>query len=169
LNHAAVVTVSDSAHSGTRQDVSGPSVKARLEQLGWQVDEVRVVPDEPSQVAALLVEIADHAQVGAIFTTGGTGLGPRDRTPEATRSVIEYEVPGLSECMRAEGRRKTAAAVLSRGISGVRRSTLIVNLPGSPNGAIESLDAIVEVVPHAIRLLRGHTDHVESPKRGALR
>jgi molybdenum cofactor synthesis domain-containing protein len=169
LNRAAVITVSDSAHSGTRHDVSGPAVRARLEQLGWQVDEVRVVPDEPSQVAALLIEIADQAQVGAIFTTGGTGLGPRDRTPEATRSVIEYEVPGLSECMRAEGRRKTTAAILSRGISGVRGSTLIVNLPGSPKGAIESLDAIVEVVPHAIRLLRGQTHHVESPKRGALR
>ena len=169
MNRAAVVTVSDSTHSGTRQDVSGPSIKTRLEQLGWQVDDVRVVPDELAQLAPLLVEIADRAQVGVIFTTGGTGLGPRDRTPEATRSVIEYEVPGLSECMRAEGRKKTPAAILSRGISGVRGTTLIVNLPGSPKGAIESLDAIVEVVPHAIRVLRGHTDHADSPKRWTSR
>jgi molybdenum cofactor synthesis domain-containing protein len=169
LNRAAVITVSDSTYSGTRQDVSGPSVKALLEQLGWEVDDVRVVPDEPAQLAALLIEIADSAQVGAIFTTGGTGLGPRDRTPEATRIVIEYEVPGISECMRADGRRQAPAAVLSRGISGVRGSTLIVNLPGSPKGAIESLNAIVEVVPHAIRLLRGHTDHADRPKRSTPR
>lgn len=169
MNRAAVVTVSDSTYSGTRQDVSGPSVKARLEQLGWEVDDVHVVPDEPAQLAALLTRIADSAQVGAIFTTGGTGLGPRDRTPEATRMVIQYEVPGIAECMRTEGRRATPAAVLSRGISGVRGSTLIVNLPGSPKGAIESLNAIVEVVPHAIHLLRGHTDHADSPKRSAPR
>jgi molybdenum cofactor synthesis domain-containing protein len=167
LNRAAIVTISDSAHSGTREDLSGPAVRARLEQLGWLVDEIRVVPDEPSQIAALLIELADQAQVGAIFTTGGTGLGPRDRTPEATRSVIEYEVPGISECMRADGRQKTPTAILSRGICGVRGTTLIVNLPGSPKGATESLSAIVEVVPHAIQLLRGHTDHAESPKRGA--
>jgi molybdenum cofactor synthesis domain-containing protein len=161
---AHVITISDSAHQGTRHDQSGPAVKARLEQMGWNVTEVRVVPDEPERIAALLVEIADQSQVGAIFTTGGTGIAPRDRTPEATRSVIDYEVPGISECMRAEGRRKTATAVLSRGVAGVRGSTLIVNLPGSPKGAVESLDAIVEVVPHAIKLLRGHSEHAEDSK-----
>jgi molybdopterin adenylyltransferase len=163
---AQVITVSDSVHSGTRHDQSGPAVKARLEQIGWEVTEVRVVPDEPSRIAALLIEIADAGQVAAIFTTGGTGIAPRDRTPEATRTVIDFEVPGISECMRAEGRPKTPTAVLSRGVAGVRRSTLIVNLPGSPKGAIESLDAIVEVVPHAVRLLQGQTEHAEDPKPG---
>jgi len=164
---AAVITVSDSAHAGTRQDVSGPAVKERLERAGWQVDDVRIVPDEAPQVAALLRDIADTAHVCAIFTTGGTGLAPRDRTPEATRSVVEYEVPGLPERMRAAGIEKTPTAILSRGIAGVRNATLIVNLPGSPRGALESLDAIVEVVPHALRILKGYTEHLDAPKRGS--
>lgn len=161
---AHVVTISDSAHGGTRHDQSGPAVKARLEELGWRVTGVRIVPDEPANIAAVLIEIAGAAQASVIFTTGGTGIAARDRTPEATRSVVDFEVPGIPECMRAEGRRKTPTAVLSRGIAGVRGSTLIVNLPGSPKGAIESLNAIVEVVPHAVKLLEGQTEHADSLK-----
>ena len=156
---AAVLTISDSAHAGTRQDRSGPAVRARLEELGWRVEIAEIVPDERAAIAARLAELAGSGRVSAIFTTGGTGLGPRDVTPEATRDVIEREIPGLAEVMRAEGRRSTPMAALSRAVAGTRGTVLIVNLPGSPRGARESLNAIVELAPHVIDLLRGRTEH----------
>jgi molybdenum cofactor synthesis domain-containing protein len=120
---------------------------------------MEAIPDETSEIGARLATLADGGQVSAIFTTGGTGVAPRDVTPEATRSVIDREIPGLGELMRARGRQTTPLAVLSRSLAGTRGRVLIVNLPGSPKGAVESLDAIVELVPHVLELLRGRTEH----------
>lgn len=159
---AAVLTISDSVYAGKREDVSGPAVKSRLEELGWCVAVREVLPDDEEQIAGRLRQLADEGQVAAIFTTGGTGLAARDVTPEATRQVIEREAPGLAEWMRMQGRQSTPLALLSRAVAGTRGRVLIVNLPGSPRGALDSLNAIVDVVPHVLDLLRGHTDHPES-------
>ncbi len=164
MPQTAVLTISDSVYSGRRADLSGPAVRERLEQLGWPVSVCEVLPDEPKLISARLAALADGNQVSAIFTTGGTGVAARDTTPEATRAVIEREIPGLAELMRERGRASTPLAVLSRGIAGTRGKALIVNLPGSPRGAVESLDAIVNVVPHILELLRGVTEHAAVPK-----
>ncbi len=156
---AAVLTISDSAAAGTRQDVSGPAVRERLEQLGWQVSVAEILPDVAAEISRRLADLADDGGISAIFTTGGTGLAPRDVTPEATRAVLHREIPGLCELMRVKGREYTPLAVLSRSIAGTRGKVLIVNLPGSPKGAVQSLDAIVELVPHVLELLRGRTEH----------
>jgi molybdopterin adenylyltransferase len=157
---AAVLTISDSASNGTRADRSGPLVRERLEQLGWNVPVAAIVPDEVVEIGARLSSLADGGQVAVIFTTGGTGLARRDVTPEATRSVIDREIPGFGEVMRASGRESTPLAALSRSLAGTRGNVLIVNLPGSPKAAVESLNAIVELVPHVLELLRGQTEHV---------
>lgn len=157
--NAAVLTISDSVHNGTREDRSGPAVRDRLEKLGWGVSVMEVLPDEPGPIETRLATLADGGQVSAIFTTGGTGVAARDVTPEATRAAIEKEIPGLPELMRARGRKSTPLAALSRAVAGTRGGVLIVNLPGSPRGAVESLDAIVDLVPHVLELLRGNTGH----------
>lgn len=159
MTTAAVLTISDSASQGTRADASGPAVRQRLEQLGWSVAAMEVVPDEAAVIAARIATLADGNQVSAIFTTGGTGLAARDVTPEATRSVIDREIPGIGELMRSEGRKSTPMASLSRGIAGTRGRVLIVNLPGSPSGAVESLDAVIGLAPHILDLLGGNTEH----------
>ena len=158
--NAAVLTISDSASAGKRTDRSGPAVRERLEQVGWNVSVVEIIPDEADEISARLSTLADGGQVSAIFTTGGTGLSPRDVTPEATRAVIGREIPGFGEVMRAKGRESTPLAALSRSLAGTRGTVLIVNLPGSPKAAVESLNAIVELVPHVLELLRGQTEHV---------
>jgi len=157
---AAVLTVSDRASAGTMADESGPAVHRLLAAAGFEVSDVVVVPDERERIAAFLVEAAaDHALV---VTTGGTGLGPRDVTPDATRPLLDYEVPGLAEQMRAVGLRSTPMAALSRSLAGVIGRTLVVNLPGSVRGATESLEAIVPVLGHAIGLLAGQARHGDS-------
>ena len=166
MKPVAVITVSDSTFAGKRTDVSGPAVSRRLQQLGWRVEITDVVPDDIRLIGERLISVADAGQVCAIFTTGGTGVAPRDVTPEATRAVLDREIPGISELMRSKGLRSTPFAALSRGVAGIRGQVLIVNLPGSPRGAVESLDVIVELVPHVLDLLSGRTEHTAT-ERGA--
>jgi molybdenum cofactor synthesis domain-containing protein len=153
----AVLTISDSSFLKMRRDESGPAVKHRLESQGWQVPLLEVLPDERDLIAERLRALADSNDFDAVFTTGGTGAAPRDVTPEATLAVVERPMPGLGEIMRSEGRRFTPFAALSRATAGLRGRTLLVNLPGSPKGAVQSLDAILDLVPHIVSLLRGQT------------
>jgi molybdopterin adenylyltransferase len=153
---AYVLTASDRSAAGERPDSSGAVVERRLAALGFSVDR-GVVPDEQATIEAALVDAA--AAHDLVVTTGGTGLTPRDVTPQATLAVVDYTVPGLAEAMRADGRRSTPMASLSRGIVGVRGRSLIVNLPGSPSGAAESLESIVPVLDHALETLGGPFDH----------
>lgn len=150
----AVLTISDKGWMKQRKDESGPAVKARLESKGWVVPLLEILPDERPMIEARLRELADSGGYACIFTTGGTGPSPRDVTPEATLAVIERHMPGLSERMRAEGSKITPFAVLSRGVSGIRKETLIVNLPGSPKGAVESVNAILELIAPIVKLMR---------------
>ncbi len=150
----AVLTISDASWMRMRKDESGPAVKARLEAKGWTVPLLEILPDERALIEKRLIELADSGDYACIFTTGGTGPAPRDVTPEATLAAIERQMPGLSERMRSEGARITPFAALSRGVSGIRGKTLIVNLPGSPKGAVESADAILELIPLIVQLMR---------------
>jgi molybdenum cofactor synthesis domain-containing protein len=156
---AAVLTISDSSIAGTRADRSGPAVRERLEQLGWKVPVAEAVADDRAAIGARLAALADAGAVDAIFSTGGTGVAARDVTPEAARDVLDREIPGFGELMRARGRASTPLASLSRSLAGTRGRVLIVTLPGSPAGAVESLNAIVELVPHVLDLIQGRTAH----------
>ena len=157
---AFVLTASDGAAAGVRDDVSGAALEGRLTELGFHVERAVVADDRPRIEEALRAAAAGHH---VIVTTGGTGLTPRDVTPQATLAVIDYEVPGLAELIRSEGRRSTPMAALSRGVVGVLGRTLIVNVPGSPRGALESLEAIVPVLEHALDTLAGPYDHGTRP------
>jgi molybdenum cofactor synthesis domain-containing protein len=154
---AAVLTVSDSVALGSRVDASGPAVVAALEQAGFTVAAREIVPDERPVIEAALRRLA--ARVELVVTTGGTGVAERDVTPEATRAVCPRLVEGIAERMRSEGARKTPLAALSRGVCGVCGRVLILNLPGSPAAATDSLAAVLEILPHALELLRGKTEH----------
>ena len=151
----AILTISDSVSRGTHRDSSGPNLRARCGELGWEVVAEVVLPDEPLEIRDRLAALADAGAADLILTTGGTGIGPRDSTPEATTLACQKLLPGLAELMRDEGRKKTLRAVLSRAVAGVRGRTLIVNLPGSPRGAVESLDAVADLLPHALQVLGG--------------
>ena len=151
----AILTVSDSVFRGERADQSGPALRERCAKLGWQVVSSEVVPDESSTIQAFLIACADSQHADIILTTGGTGLGPRDVTPEATTGVCSRLVPGVGEIMRSAGRGGNLYAALSRAVAGVRAQTIIVNLPGSPKGAVESLDAVAGLLPHAVETLHG--------------
>lgn len=154
---AAVVTVSDSCARGERQDGSGPAVAQRLEKLHFSVMVREVVPDDQIQIQNLLIRLS--REVRLIVTTGGTGIALRDVTPEATTKVCDRLLDGVAERMRSEGTKKTPFAALSRGVCGVRGTSLILNLPGSPAGAVQSLDAVAGLLPHALELLSGKTEH----------
>jgi len=154
---AAVVTVSDSSSRGEREDRSGPAVAEVLRKLHFSVTAREVVPDDLIQIKNLLVRLA--GQVRFIVTTGGTGIAARDVTPEATVAVCDRLLDGVAERMRSEGSKKTPFAALSRGVCGVRGQALILNLPGSPAGAVESLESVAGLIPHAIELLSGKTEH----------
>jgi molybdopterin adenylyltransferase len=156
---AAVLTVSDGAHHGTRVDKSGPALVERLRASGFTVCEPAVLPDERDQIAGWLRAVIQDRSADVIFTTGGTGVAPRDITPEAVRDVIEREIPGFGELMRQSGRASTPFASLSRSMAGVAGTVLIVTLPGSPKAALESLGAILELVPHVHDLVNGRTAH----------
>ena len=157
-----ILTVSDSAAEGRREDLSGRAVRRLVEKRGWEVQASEVAPDEIEAVQGHLRAWLKKKDVDLILTTGGTGLGPRDITPEATRPLLEREIPGLSELMRAEGSKKTKRAALSRGLAGVCGQTMILNLPGSPQGAQESLECIADLIPHITDLLHGKTRHEEA-------
>jgi molybdopterin adenylyltransferase len=160
---AVVVTISDKGYTGEREDRSGPILAEALGRIGAQVVDRRIVPDEPDRISALLAELADRGDIDLIATTGGTGIAPRDRTPEATRAVIEREVPGIAEALRFDGYRRTPLAAISRGIAGIRGQCLIVNLPGSPRAVAEGMETLGAILPHAIQMMRGenleHGEH----------
>jgi len=154
---AAVVTVSDSAARGERADLSGPATAELLRQHGFEVALQQIVADDQPQIENTLVQMAEQVQL--VVTTGGTGIAERDVTPEATRAVCYKLIEGIPEKMRADGLAKTPFAILSRGVCGVRGRSLILNLPGSPKGAVESLQAVIDILPHAVDLLSGRTGH----------
>lgn len=155
----AVLTISDAGARGEREDRSGFAIASWAREQGYEVVAHRVVPDETDQIATQLIRLADDGDVTIILTTGGTGLGPRDVTPEATRAVIEREAPGLAEALRSAGLRQTPRAALTRGVAGTRGNTLIVNLPGSPSGVHDGLALLAPLVEHIAALLRGETEH----------
>ena len=158
MSKAHVITVSDGVSAGSRVDGSGRALVRLLTDAEFEVTGPEVVPDDKQRISDAIVAAASGGS-DLVVTTGGTGLGPRDVTPQATSAVIELEVPGLGETMRRAGAASTPMAALSRSMAGVRGSTLIVNVPGSMKGATESLESILPVLPHAIRLLHGQTSH----------
>lgn len=157
IKTAAVLTISDSSYLGKRQDVSGPAVVRELEAAKFRVVHTSVLPDEKDAIMARLIECSELTRL--VVTTGGTGIAPRDVTPEATLAVIERRVEGMEEKMRQEGGKKTPFAALGRGVCGVRGKSLLLNLPGSPAAAVESLQAVIGILPHALELLDGKTEH----------
>ncbi len=151
----AILTVSDSCTQGNREDVSGQTIRDMLPEETFEVCEKKIVADDHEKIVNVLKSFSDEQDIDVVLTTGGTGLGPRDVTPEATTSVCDRMVPGLSEIMRAEGFKDTANALLSRGVAGIRKNTLVINLPGSPKAVRECLEIIMEVLPHAVEMMLG--------------
>ncbi|MGD8758660.1 MAG: MogA/MoaB family molybdenum cofactor biosynthesis protein [Anaerolineales bacterium] len=165
----AVLTISDRSARGEREDLSGPELRKLLAKQAWDVDRHSIVSDDQDEIEKILIEWADSGEVDLILTTGGTGFSARDRAPEATLAVIDRSAPGLAEAMRASSLKKTPHAMLSRAVSGIRKATLIVNLPGSPRAAKENLQVVLPALQHAVELLRespeGEKGHHYKPPR----
>jgi len=164
-----ILTLSDRSSRGERADSSGPALAALIQAEGWSLVKQALLPDEESAIREILTSWADSGEMDIILTTGGTGFSPRDVTPEATRAVIDREAPGLAEAMRAASLKVTPHAMLSRIVTGIRTNTLVINLPGSPKGAVENLQVVIPVLPHAVQLLQEDptseaTHHRLSPK-----
>jgi len=153
-----VITVSDRSYKGERDDTSGPALILEIQNAGWLVTRQSIIPDELLTIRDELIDFSNQGDLDVILTTGGTGFSPRDVTPEATRAVVDRSAPGLAEAMRAESLKITAHAMLSRAEAGIRKNTLIINLPGSPKAAIENFKVIQPVLPHAVQLLRQDPD-----------
>ncbi|HSL99518.1 MAG TPA: molybdopterin adenylyltransferase [Candidatus Limnocylindria bacterium] len=160
---AGILTVSDRSSRGEREDASGPSLRRFLEERGVKTGRLEIVPDEEEQIAAVLREWADGEELDLILTTGGTGVSPRDVTPEATLKVVERTIPGIGERMRSKSLEKTPMAILSRAFAGVRKRSLIINLPGSPKGAVENLEAVWDAVSHAVEKIQGDESECAPP------
>ena len=152
----AILTLSDKGSKGEREDLGGPTIREMIQAIGAEVSIYEIIPDEKGLIKEKLIDYSK--KVDLVITTGGTGLSPRDVTPEATREVIDKEIPGIAEAMRSAGLEKTKRAMLSRAVAGVRGNTLIINLPGSPKAVKEGLEAIMEVIPHAIEKIKGSTE-----------
>ncbi len=162
MKRATVITVSDSVHAGGRVDASGAAARELLEAAGFELSGPIVLPDDRERIAEAVRAAARSSDL--VVTTGGTGLSPRDVTPEATRDVLDREVPGLAELLRLEGRRQTPYAVLSRGVAGLVGTTLVVNLPGSPSGVRDGLATLQPILGHALEIAAGHTAHAGPPR-----
>lgn len=159
-----ILTVSDKGARGEREDRSGPAIREMIEAAGGEVVRVKIVPDEQAEIRAALIAWSDEG-LDLVLTTGGTGFSPRDWTPEATKSVIEREAPGLAEAMRRAGAERTPTAILSRAVAGIRGGTLIINLPGSEKAVRESLAAVLPVLPHGVDILKGRAKECAKPHR----
>ncbi|RKX95692.1 MAG: molybdenum cofactor biosynthesis protein [Spirochaetes bacterium] len=153
----AIITVSDRGFSGERIDKTGKAVENILRAKGFDIKKYSIVPDDEKMIEKEIKEAVDHLNCDIVLTNGGTGLSPKDITPDVTKNLIDYEIPGISEAMRFEGYKKTVRAVLSRAVSGVRGRSIVINLPGSVKGATESLEAVVDALPHAVEKLHGST------------
>jgi molybdenum cofactor synthesis domain-containing protein len=160
-----ILTVSDKGARGEREDRSGPAIREMMEAAGGEIVRARIVPDEQAEIRAALVEWSDEG-LDLILTTGGTGFSPRDWTPEATKAVLDRETPGIAEAMRRAGMEKTPTAMLSRAAAGIRKRTLIINLPGSEKAVRESLEAILPALPHGVEVLKGAASDCAKPHRG---
>lgn len=159
----AILTISDRSAKGQRVDVSGPLLASIVRENGGEAVHIVILPDDRPAIRAELEAVADSGEIDVILTTGGTGFAPRDVTPEATRDVLDKEAPGLAEAMRAESLKKTGTAMLSRAVAGIRKATLIVNLPGSPKAARENLEVVLPVLSHAVELMQGQVGDCGKP------
>jgi molybdopterin adenylyltransferase len=160
---AGILTLSDKGAKGEREDLSGPALRKWLDQRGVQTSIYEMIPDEEKLISAKLMEWADTANLDIILTTGGTGVSPRDVTPDATLTVLDRVIPGFGELMRMRSLAKTPTAALSRAVAGIRGRTLIINLPGSPRGAVENIEAVWDAVPHAVAKIQGDQSECAAP------
>ncbi|MFZ5645172.1 MAG: MogA/MoaB family molybdenum cofactor biosynthesis protein [Bacillota bacterium] len=163
MYRVGIITASDKGFAGEREDQSSAAIREIISGLGWSVEEYRIVPDDPDTIKEALIDMADRKKLDLVLTTGGTGFSPRDNTPEATKAVVDREVPGIPEVMRAVSLKKTSRAMLSRAAAGIRHRTLIINLPGSQKAVRECLEAILDALPHGLEILTGRGGECGNP------